>query len=124
MDRKEEKKTLLQIIRKGNYQVFLVDVIKPNQLHFYSIYIAHTASNVQSLALNWEIQQPGSTPVPEVVFLGQALLNPPPPSRRIGKIALMCWGKQLKNIDLKIFPQSPAALEAQNCIKVNARIEM
>lgn len=49
---KEEKKTLLQIISKGNYQVFLADVIKPNQLHFYSIYIAHTASNVQSLALN------------------------------------------------------------------------
>lgn len=44
-------------------------LIKPHRLHLYGINIAHAASNVRSLALNWEIQQPGSTPVTEVGFL-------------------------------------------------------
>lgn len=37
----------------------------------------------------------------------------------------MCvGGKQLKNIDLMVFPQFPIALEAQSCIKENAQIDI
>lgn len=53
---KKKRKCCYRSLEKEIIRYSRLMFIEPNQLHLCGIYIAHTASNVRSLALNWETQ--------------------------------------------------------------------
>lgn len=73
-----KKKMLPQIIRKGNYQVFLADVYQTKSTPF--IRYRHCTHSLKCTKPGLKLGNPtaGSPSIPEVGFPCQALLNPPP----------------------------------------------